>query len=117
MEKQKRHALLGGVGVGLLNGLLGAGGGMVLVPLLQALGVRDRQSHATSLAIIVPLSLLSAAIYWWRGWVAPAQALPYLLPGLLGAVAGGWLLGRLPVRWLKLAFGLLLLWGGITNLL
>ncbi|MEG2087487.1 MAG: sulfite exporter TauE/SafE family protein [Angelakisella sp.] len=112
-ERQKKlFALAGGVGVGLLNGLLGAGGGMVLVPLMDWLEVRGKQSHATSLAVIVPLSALSAGLYWQRGWFTPAQALPYLLPGLAGALVGGWLLGRLPVKWLKLFFGLLLLWGG-----
>lgn len=110
-------AVAGGVGVGLMNGLLGAGGGMIMVPVLELLGVRGKKSHATSLAVIVPLSLLSAALYWQRGWFSPMDALPYLLPGLAGALVGGWLMGRLQTRWLKIAFGLLLIWGGIKNIL
>lgn len=116
-KKQTLLAAAGGLGVGLLNGLLGAGGGMVLVPLLAALGLGGKESHATSLLVILPLSLLSAGLYWWQGWLSPMEALPFLLPGLAGAAAGGWLMGRLPLRWLKLAFGLLLLWGGVKNLL
>lgn len=114
---KKQQAAAGGFGAGLLNGLLGAGGGMIVVPLLELLEVEGKKSHATSLGVIVPLSALSAALYWARGWFSPADALPYLLPGLLGAMAGGWLMGRISLRWLKVAFGLLLLWGGARNLM
>lgn len=113
---QKAKAALGGVAVGILNGLLGAGGGMVLVPLMELLGIGGKKSHATSLAVIVPLSVLSATIYLWRGWFTPADALPFLLPGLLGAVAGGLLMGKIKVKWLKVAFGMLLIWGGVKNI-
>lgn len=116
-KKLNLKAVAGGMGVGILNGLLGAGGGMVMVPLLEFLEVRGKKSHATSLAVIVPLSALSAGIYMWRGWFSATDALPYLLPGLVGAVAGGLLMGKIPLRWLKVAFGLLLIWGGIKNFL
>ena len=87
-------AALGGIGVGVLNGLLGAGGGMLTVPLLELLGIRGRRGHATSLAVILPLSLVSAMLYWRRGWFTPLLALPYLPAGLAGAAAGGLLLAR-----------------------
>lgn len=41
MKKVLAAAL--GVGVGFLNGLFGAGGGMVAVPLLKGLGVEDKR--------------------------------------------------------------------------
>jgi len=107
---------LGGVGVGFLNGLLGSGGGMLTVPLLELLGVRGRRSHATSLAVIVPLSLVSAALYWWRGWSSPALALPYLPGGLAGAAVGAFLLARVNTAWIKAAFSLLLLWAAFRLL-
>lgn len=113
---QKTKALLGGVAVGALNGLLGAGGGMVLVPLMELLGIGGKKSHASSLAVIVPLSAISAAVYLRRGWFAPGDALPFLLPGLLGAVSGGLLLNRVKIKWLKVTFGLLLIWGGVKNI-
>lgn len=107
----RRLALLGGAGIGLLNGLLGAGGGMLAVPLLTLLGVEGKKSHATALCIILPLSAAAGCIYWARGWVSPLDTLPYLPAGLLGGWLGGRLMKRLPVCWLKLAFGLLL-WAG-----
>ncbi len=120
-KKMKKNAfklwgLAGGVGVGLLNGLLGAGGGMVLVPLLELFGINGKKSHATSLAIIVPLSAVSAGFYLYKDWLHLTDALPYLPGGILGALLGVWLLQKLNISWLKIAFGLLLLWGGARNL-
>lgn len=116
MKGKKYWAALGGVATGLLNGLLGAGGGMVTVPLLSVLGVRGKKSHATALMVIVPLSALSAALYLWQGRFTIGDALPYLPGCLLGALAGSWLLPRVSTGWLKLVFGGLLLWGGIRLL-
>lgn len=117
---KKRQAVLsalGGIGAGFLNGLLGAGGGMLTVPLLELLtGVRGRRSHATSLAVILPLSLVSAALYWRRGWFSPTLALPYLPGGLAGGLAGGLLLARVNTAWLKAVFSLLLLWAAFRLL-
>ena len=66
MKKERWLAALGGVGVGILNGLLGAGGGMLTVPLLEWMGVKGRRAHATSLAVILPLSLVSAGAGYWE---------------------------------------------------
>lgn len=114
MDNGKRvWAAAGGVLVGIINGLLGAGGGMLAVPLLSLLGVEGKKSHATSLAIIVPLSAVSAAVYLAGGRFALSDALIYLPGGIIGAVAGGLLLPRISVGWIKIAFAGLLLWGGI----
>ena len=112
----KLWGLAGGVGVGLLNGLLGAGGGMVLVPLLELFGINGKKSHATSLAIIVPLSAVSAGFYLYKDWLHIPDYMPYLPGGILGALLGVWLLQKLNISWVKIAFGLLLLWGGARNL-
>ncbi len=115
MKHQKALSFAGGLVVGGLNGLLGAGGGMITVPLLDLLGAKGKKSHATSLAIIVPLSLVSAGVYWFRGWFSPLDALPYLPGGLAGAALGAWLLGRMNTGWVKLLFGALLLWAGFRQ--
>lgn len=112
------RALAAGAAAGLTNGLFGGGGGSVLVPLLTRLcGLDQRRAFATSVAVILPLCALSAALYLWRGGLDLGAALPYLLGGALGGWAGGkWFRGvKLP--WLKRAFGLLLIYGGVRNLL
>ncbi len=114
--KGRTAGFLGGIGVGFLNGLLGAGGGMLTVPLLEWMGLEGKEAHATSLGVIVPLSLVSAGLYWYRGWVAPETALVFLPGGLIGAVLGAKLLARWSTVWVKRAFAALLLWGGLRNL-
>lgn len=93
-----------GVFVGFLNGLFGSGGGMAAVPLLKALGVEDRKSHATSILVISFLSLFSIGLYLRQGSISLTDAAVYLPGGLFGAAAGAVLLKRLPVRWIRLVF-------------
>lgn len=111
-----RPALAGGA-AGLVNGFFGGGGGMVLVPLLAGwCGLGQRKAFATSVAIILPLCALSAAIYLFRGGVDLWMALPYLVGGLLGGLLGGRLFRRMNMVWLRRLFALLLLYGGVKAL-
>lgn len=113
---KKWWGTLGGFGAGVINGLLGAGGGMVVVPLLSALWVRGKKSHATALMVIVPLSLVSVVLYLVQGRVTVMDALPWLPGSLLGAYLGSRLMPKISTGWLKLVFGGLMLWGGIRLL-
>ena len=110
MKRPSLLPLLGGVAVGFLNGLLVAGGGMLTVPRVEHNGLPPPKSHATRLAGVLPLSVLSAGLYWYRGWFSPADVLPYLPGGLLGAAAGAALLPRLNTAWVTVVFAALLLW-------
>ena len=114
--RKKWWGVLGGLGAGVINGLLGAGGGMVVVPLLSAMGVRGKRSHATALMVIVPLSAVSAVLYLVQGRVTLADALPWLPGSLLGAYWGSRLMPKIATGWLKLLFGALMLWGGMRLL-
>lgn len=106
-----------GGAAGLVNGFFGGGGGMVLVPILSSrCGLSQRQAFATSVAIIFPLCILSAAIYLFRGRLDFLQALPYLVGGVIGGFAGGKLFRRLNMDWLRRAFALLILYGGVKSL-
>ena len=92
--------VLGGFLAGVANGLLGAGGGMVIVPMLRKSGLPVVKSHATSVAVILPICVLSAGLYLFRGSVTIGQSLPYLPWMLAGSV-------RMLLRRL---FGALMLW-------
>lgn len=45
-------------------------------------------AHATSIAIILPLSLISLIVYWLNGNLPLTQSLPFFVPALLGSAAG-----------------------------
>ena len=71
----------------------------------------------TSIAIILPLCALSSAIYFLRGGLDLTAALPYLAGGLAGGFLGGRVFKRLNMTWLRRAFALLILYGGVKALL
>ena len=109
---------LAGAAAGVVNGFFGRGGGQVLVPLLAGkCGLDQRRAFATSVAVIAPLCALSAGIYWWRGELDLALALPYLIGGTVGGWAGGKWFRGVKMPWLKRAFGLLLIYGGVRSFL
>lgn len=108
---------LSGAAAGLVNGFFGGGGGMVLVPMLVSRCKLDqRKAFATSVAVILPLCALSSAIYFFRGGLELTAALPYLVGGLAGGYAGGKLFRGLNMDWLRRAFALLILYGGVKSL-
>ena len=111
------YALAGGA-AGLVNGFFGGGGGQVLVPLLAGrCGLGQRKAFATSVAVIAPLCALSAGIYWLRGDLDLAAALPDLAGGLAGGFIGGRVFKKLSMVWLRRGFALLILYGGVKALL
>ena len=79
MKKTTWRFAVSGAAAGAANGLFGGGGGSVLVPLLTRFcGLEQRQAFSTSLAVILPLCVLSAAVYLFRGGLDLLAALPYL---------------------------------------
>ena len=111
-----RSAVACGAAV-LANGFFGGGGGMLLVPLLTRwCGLDQRQAFATSIAVILPLCVLSSAIYWFRGGLDFLLALPYLVGGLIGGFLGGRMFKKLNMVWLRRAFALLILYCGAKAL-
>ena len=65
---------------GAANGLFGSGGGLFLVPLFIGwLKMEQKKAFATSVAVILPLSLASAVVYWTRGSFSFVEALPYFI--------------------------------------
>ncbi len=115
--RRKIKPLLYGAASGFVNGLLGSGGGMIAVPALRSQGLEPQKAHATSIAVISPMCVLSAAIYLFRGDVSIADALPYLPAGAAGALTGALLLRKLPDGFLRKLFGAFAVWAGLRLML
>lgn len=115
--KEKTKIALSGVAAGAVNGLFGAGGGMILVPLLTAVtDLEDDAVFPSSVSIILPMSLISLLI-GSTGTALPWQeALPYLLGSLGGGILAGITGNKIPVKWLHRILGVLIIWGGIRYL-
>lgn len=116
--RQTGKFTVSGALAGLCNGLFGAGGGLFLVPLFTRwAGMDQRRAFATSVAVVLPLSLVSAGVYLCRGAVDLAAAWPYLLGGFAGGLLSGRVFTKVPVGWLRRGFGALLLYGGVRAVL
>lgn len=117
MPRTLKYIISGSL-AGILNGLFGAGGGLVLVPLLSGwLKLEEKHAFATSVAIILPLSLVSYTIFCIQGGNVWGDALPYLLGGIAGGALSSRLFQKIPTAWLHRLFSLLLLYGGIKAVL
>lgn len=108
---------LAGAAAGAVAGLFGAGGGMVLVPLLVLLvRMDDREVFPASVSIILPICLTSILITGLSVGIAWKEALPYLPGSALGGFLAGRWGRRIPTVWLHRGLGALIIWGGIRYL-
>lgn len=112
--------LVGGLATGLVNGLLGAGGGIVAVfVLVKVLGsaLTDRRDvFANALAIILPLSVISVISYTIGGSMPSGELNLLVLPAVIGGLLGGILLDRIDPLWIQLIFSAIVLYSGIAML-
>ena len=115
--KKNIGAGIAGFGAGALNGLFGAGGGMVLVPILTAFSDLEEDAvFPASISIILPVCLVSVIVTFLSNPVDWTLALPYLLGSSLGGLASGFWGRHIPVKWLHRALGILMISGGIRYL-
>lgn len=106
-----------GVFAGILAGLLGVGGGIVIVPVLDlAFGVagvpeslRMHLAVGTSLASIVPTAISSSRAHYLRGGLDPAVARAWSPPIAFGAAVGAVLASRVGAGVLAAVFGVVAL--------
>lgn len=103
---------------GILNGLFGAGGGLILVPLFIGwLHIEEKRAFATSVAVILPLSLISYILFCVQGGDVWYDALPYLLGGIVGGAISTRLFRSISTVWLHRLFGALILYGAVKAVL
>ena len=118
-KEQKKSAglLLLGFLSGAVNGLLGAGGGILLVRgvgKLSRSSADPRDSFATALAVMLPISAVSALAYALGGSVGGLDFSPFILPAVSGGLLGGLLLCVIDTRALRLIFSALVVWSGLS---
>lgn len=105
--------LLLGVAAGFVGGGLGVGGGIVLVPMLVAVGLERHRAHATSLAAIVFIALAGAASLGVSGEVDLALGVTIGIGGIAGSMLGASVMHRVSARSLTIVFALVLMIAGI----
>lgn len=115
--KQRFGIHISGAVAGAVNGLFGAGGGMVLVPALTGLtDLEEEQVFPSSVSIIMPICLVSLSVTAGQTGLPFGEALPYLLGSIPGGILAAYAGKRIPVKWLHRILGIMILWGGIRYL-
>jgi uncharacterized membrane protein YfcA len=102
---------------GVLAGLFGIGGGIVIVPVLEAVlgfvgvdpAIRMHVAVGTSLATIIPTSISSARAHHLRGAVNVDIVKRWAVFVLLGALLGAWIAAQVHSRVLAGVFAILAL--------
>ena len=103
-----------GILIGLVNGFFGSGGGVIAVQLMEKLGVEQKHAHATAILAILPLSLVSAVVYFLSGNIPLGPDTWFLLAGgAAGGLVGALLLMKLNNVWVNGIFTLLILISGV----
>ena len=101
---------------GVLSGLLGIGGGVVKIPVMNlAMGVPMKAAIATSSFMIGITAVASSFVYYHRGYMDPLVAAPVFVGVFLGVQVGVRVMQRMQGHALRLVFAAILL--GVATLM
>jgi uncharacterized membrane protein YfcA len=113
-----RAGSFGGLGAGVVSALLGIGGGIIMVPVMNlVMGVPLRVATATSNLILGVTATASAVIYLMRGGIDAYVAAPTAIGVFVGASFGARIVGRVDVRLLRLLFVVVMLYVALQMVL
>ena len=117
-DNSKLFAVIAGCSAGLVNGVFGGGGGMIVVPMLiSLLKCEPKKAHATTMLIILPLSLVSGLFYSAFGNLNIQVAIPVTIGVLVGGILGAFLLSKLSTKLVVIIFSVLMAGAGVKMLL
>ncbi len=109
---------------GAVNGLLGAGGGVIMLYLVRAVlrmngdgEAVQKDTFASVVAIMLPVSIVSAISYAAKGNISMEEMQILTLPALVGGVIGAYLTDKLPSRVIRGIFAVLVIISGIRMVL
>ncbi|MBR5473254.1 MAG: sulfite exporter TauE/SafE family protein [Clostridia bacterium] len=105
-----------GVAVGLVNGVFGAGGGMIAVPLLKKCGLDQKSAHSNAVAVILPITLLSAILYLAKGTVTLSDSFAFVPTGIIGSIIATFALQKFSNALLQKVFAAFMIYAGIRGL-
>ena len=114
--KKTATEVLTGLAVGAINGLLGGGGGMLCVPLLEkGLGESVKVSHASTVLVILPVCIAGALVYISEGTAADVPLLPVAVGAVLGGILGSLFLKNASSSAVTVIFALLTIVAGVRS--
>ena len=114
-------ALIGTI-LGITNGLLGAGGGIIATYYLSHTLNESQKAQngvfANAVASMLPISLISVFLYISNGFIKIDAGLLSLLPcAIIGGVLGAFLLTKLKLNLVKIVFAILITVSGFMMII
>ena len=114
----KKKGLLWGIPIGFINGFFASGGGIIAVLILQKFfSLEEKKAHATSIIIILPLTLAGVLIYSMAGFFDMPVIIKAASGAALGALLGAKLLSRLSGKFIRIGFGIVMVAASVKMLL
>lgn len=99
---------------GSINGLLGQGGGMIMLPVLYKYLENEKEAHGSVAMFILPLTIVSAVIYNKK--IESDTLVLVCLGACIGGIIGFFLNKKLSSKSLKLIFGITILYLGLKQI-
>lgn len=103
---------IAGIVIGIINALFGAGGGTIAVPFIKSRAKTQKEAQASAIAVILPLSIISVSVYYYKGYFNISDALQFLPFSVLGGIAGSFIMKKISDRTLKKIFSILMIYLG-----
>lgn len=103
-----------GLVAGFINGFFGAGGGLLLVPMISYVSKRDSKvAHATTLACVLFMCVSSSVFYFIKNEVDFKLIFVCGIGSILGSLVGTKLLKKLKNNVIDLIFSVVLIIAGV----
>lgn len=107
---KKVKIVIGSVMIGVFNGLFGSGGGILAVKYLEKNFKDIKKAHASSLVVILPISIVSIIIYFFKNNINVIEVIPYMIGGAFGCFVGTYLLKRIDKNILSGVFSVIIIY-------
>lgn len=108
------HLGIIGLITGIINGLLGVGGGTFLIPALTYITrIKQHIAHGTTITVILPLAISSAAVYGFHDRIDYSLTIKIIISGVIGSFMGAKLMNYLNPNLLKRIFALFIISTGL----
>lgn len=87
------------------------------MPLLRAMGEEEKSCHTGAIAVILPVTLISAGLYLYKGYVTFKDAFVFMPSGVVGAFIATVIVSKISPMLLKTVFGIFAVIAGVRLLL
>jgi len=98
------------INIGFLNGLFGSGGGILAVKYLESTFKDTKKAHASSLLVVLPITIVTTIIYFFNNNLNLHMAMPYIIGGVFGCFVGTKILKKINKNIVSIVFSILILY-------